>query len=87
VNRIRPDAAPDWPRGDTDDCYRVEIEGSPSITQESTFRLDDGRAPAVAGCLSTGLRALDGIPAVRDRPPGWVTPLDLPLVPGHGTVR
>ena len=32
VNRVGTDAAPDWPRGTQDDVYRVEIEGSPSIT-------------------------------------------------------
>jgi hypothetical protein len=88
VNRIGPDAAPDWPRGDGDDCYRVEIEGSPSITQETAFRFSDGRADAAtAGCLATGLRALNAIPAVNDLAPGWVTALDLPLIPGRGTIR
>jgi 4-hydroxy-tetrahydrodipicolinate reductase len=86
VNRIGHDAAPDWPRGNTDDCYRVEIEGSPSITQETTFRLR-GADAATAGCLATGLRALNAIPAVIAAPPGWVTPLDLPLIPGRGTIR
>jgi 2,4-diaminopentanoate dehydrogenase len=89
VNRIGPDAAPDWPRGSQDDVYRVEIEGSPSITQETAFRFTDGsgRDAATAGCLATGLRALNAVPAVNDRPPGWVTPLDLPLIPGAGTIR
>ena len=32
VNRVGTDAAPDWPRGTQDDVYRVEIEGTPSIT-------------------------------------------------------
>jgi 2,4-diaminopentanoate dehydrogenase len=27
------------------------------------------------------------VPAVNDLPPGWVTPLDLPLIPGAGTIR
>jgi 2,4-diaminopentanoate dehydrogenase len=89
VNRIGPDAAPDWPRGSQDDVYRVEIEGSPSITQETAFRFTDGsgRDPATAGCLATGLRALNAVPAVNELPPGWVTPLDLPLIPGAGTIR
>ena len=88
VNRIGPDAAPQWPRSTVNDCYRVEIKGSPDITQETTFRFDDGRAaPAIAGCLSTGMRALNAIPAVNDLPAGWVTALDLPLIPGHGTIR
>jgi 2,4-diaminopentanoate dehydrogenase len=89
VNRIGPDAAPDWPRGTQDDVYRVEIEGSPSITQETAFRFTDGsgRDAATAGCLATGLRALNAVPAVNDLPPGWVTALDLPLIPGVGTIR
>lgn len=89
VNRVGPDAAPDWPRGTQDDVYRVEIEGSPSITQETAFRFtdDSGRDAATAGCLATGMRALNAVPAVNDLPPGWVTALDLPLIPGAGTIR
>ncbi|HLN42305.1 MAG TPA: hypothetical protein VK215_07610 [Acidimicrobiales bacterium] len=89
VNRVGTDAAPDWPRGTQDDVYRVEIDGSPSITQETAFRFTDGsgRDAAAAGCLATGLRALNAVPAVNDCPPGWVTPLDLPLIPGFGTIR
>jgi 4-hydroxy-tetrahydrodipicolinate reductase len=82
-------AAPDWARGNQDDVYRVEIEGTPSITQETAFRFTDGsgRDAATAGCLATGLRALNAVPAVNDLPPGWVTALDLPLIPGAGTIR
>jgi hypothetical protein len=89
VNRIGPDAAPDWPRGTQPDVYRVEITGSPSITQETAFRFTDGsgRDAATAGCLATGLRALNAVPAVNALPPGWVTPLDLPLIAGMGTIR
>ncbi|MGA2474085.1 MAG: dihydrodipicolinate reductase, partial [Acidimicrobiales bacterium] len=63
--------------------YRVEIEGSPSITQETGFRftVGSGRDAAAAGCLATGLRALNDLPA------GWATALDLPLIPGAGTIR
>lgn len=89
VNRVGTDSAPDWPRGSQDDVYRVEIEGSPSITQETAFRFTDGsgRDAAAAGCLATGLRALNAVTAVNDLPPGWVTALDLPLIPGEGTIR
>jgi 4-hydroxy-tetrahydrodipicolinate reductase len=89
VNRIGLDAAPDWPAGSRDDVYRVDIAGSPSISQETAFRFTDGsgRTPAVAGCLATGMRALNAVPAVNDLPPGWVTALDLPLIPGVGTIR
>jgi 2,4-diaminopentanoate dehydrogenase len=89
VNRVGQDTAPDWPRGTQNDVYRVEITGSPSITQETAFRFTDGsgRDAAAAGCLATGLRALNAVPAVNDLPPGWVTALDLPLIPGKGTIR
>jgi 4-hydroxy-tetrahydrodipicolinate reductase len=89
VNRVGSSAAPDWPRGTQDDVYRVEIEGTPSITQETAFRFTDGsgRDAAAAGCLATGLRALNAVPAVNGLGPGWVTPLDLPLIPGVGTIR
>ncbi|MGA8726255.1 MAG: hypothetical protein WB565_14575 [Acidimicrobiales bacterium] len=89
INRIGNDAAPEWPRGTKDDVYRVEIEGTPSIVQETAFRFTDGsgRDAAAAGCLATGMRALNAVPAVNALPPGWVTPLDLPLIPGAGTIR
>jgi 4-hydroxy-tetrahydrodipicolinate reductase len=89
VNRIGDDAAPDWPSGNENDVYRVDIEGTPSIFQETAFRFTDGsgRDAAAAGCLATGLRALNAVPAVNDLPPGWVTPLELPLIAGAGTIR
>jgi 4-hydroxy-tetrahydrodipicolinate reductase len=89
VNRVGTHTAPDWPHGTQEDVYRVEIDGTPSITQETAFRFTDGsgRDAAAAGCLATGLRALNAVPAVNDLPAGWVTPLDLPLIPGVGTIR
>jgi 4-hydroxy-tetrahydrodipicolinate reductase len=89
VNRVGQDSAPDWPRGGQDDVYRVEIEGTPSITQETAFRFSDGsgRDAATAGCLATGMRALNAVPAVNALGPGWVTPLDLPLIAGRGSIR
>ena len=89
VNRIGRDAGPDWPSGNDDDVYRVDIDGTPSISQETAFRFTDGsgRDAATAGCLATGMRALNAVPAVNDLPPGWVTPLDLPLIAGVGTIR
>ena len=89
INRVGTDAAPEWPRGTEDDVYRVEIDGSPSIRQETAFRFTDGsgRDAAAAGCLATGLRALNAVSAVNELPPGWVTALDLPLIPGAGTIR
>ena len=70
VNRIGTDAAPDWLSGNDDDVYRVDIEGNPEHLQETAFRFTDGsgRDAATAGCLATGLRALNAVPAVNDLP-------------------
>ena len=89
INRVGQDAAPEWPRGIQNDVYRVDIDGSPSIVQETAFRYTDGsgRDPATAGCLATGMRALNAVAAVNDLPAGWVTALDLPLLAGVGTIR
>lgn len=89
VNRVGEASAPEWPRGGTDDVYQVIIDGSPSIHQETAIRFTDGslRTPAVAGCLATGMRALNALPAVIDAAPGFITALDLPLIAGIGTIR
>ena len=67
----------------------MDIEGTPSIYQETAFRFTDGsgRDAATAGCLATGMRALNAVPAINKLSPGWVTALDLPLIPGSGTIR
>ncbi len=86
VTRMHPDVAPEWPGSATGDVYRILIEGDPSITADLAFRGADGD-PNRGGCLSTGMRALNAIPAVVAAKPGVLTPFDLPLVPGHGTMR
>jgi len=87
VNRLGTAAAPTWPRPASveNDAYRVIIEGSPNVTQETSFR---GACDAnVGGCLATGMRAINAIPAVCAAAPGLLPALDLPLVPGRGTIR
>ncbi len=89
VNRITTAAAPDWPRPklEDDDCYRVIVKGSPNITQEIAFRgAYDGDSNS-GGCLSTGMRAIQAIPAVIAARPGLLSALDLPLIPGVGNMR
>lgn len=89
VNRITNDAATHWPRATSvdNDVYRVIIKGSPNITQETVFRgeLDDD--PITGGCLATGMRAINAIPFLGDAKPGLLSALDLPLIPGRGTIR
>ncbi len=88
-NRITHQAAPHWPRGKLaeNDIYRVIVEGSPNITQETMLRGAYDNDPNSGGCLSTGLRALYAIPAVCAAPPGMMSALDLPLIPGRHNMR
>jgi hypothetical protein len=87
VNRITNAAAPDWPRAASvdNDAYRLIIKGSPDITQETAFRSDGD--PVAGGCLATGMRAINAIPYLDGLEPGLVSALDLPLIPGRGTIR
>lgn len=89
VNRIGKNSAPDWPRPSSvaNDAYRIEIEGSPNITQETVFRGGRERDANVGGCLATGMRALNAIPAVCAAPAGLLSTLDVPFTPGRGVVR
>jgi len=89
VNRITNDAAPDWPRAASvdNDVYRVIIKGSPDITQETAFRGELDGDPITGGCLATGMRAVNAIPYLSGLEPGLVSALDLPLIPGLGTIR
>jgi 4-hydroxy-tetrahydrodipicolinate reductase len=88
-NRITNAAAPHWPRGklEENDVYRVTIEGSPNIVQENTFRGEQEGDPNAGTCLATGMRAIHAIPAVCAAPPGLLSALDLPLVPGRGNMH
>lgn len=86
VHRVVPDAAPDWPRPASDPAHanRVEITGSPHIVQETVLADEftgDGNA---GGCLATGMRAVNAIPAVVAAEPGILSTLDLPLIAGPG---
>jgi len=86
VTRMHPDVAPEWPRSERGDVYRILIQGNPSITSEIAFRGENGDHNT-GGCLSTAMRALNAIPAVCAAPPGLLDPFDLPLIPGHHTMR
>jgi 4-hydroxy-tetrahydrodipicolinate reductase len=86
VTRMHPEVAPDWPRSERGDAYRIIIDGEPSIRSEIDFRGADGDHNS-GGCLSTAMRALNAIPAVCAAPPGLLTPFDLPLIPGRHNMR
>lgn len=46
-----------------------------------------GCDPTTAGCLSTRMWVFNAVPAVNELQLGWVTPLDLSLIPGGGMIR
>lgn len=86
VTRARPDQALDWPKPPAGhgSVHRVAIEGSPSLTLD--LSLDAGTLGR-GGVLATAMRVVNAIPAVCDAPPGLVTTLDLPIVPGRRLMR
>jgi len=86
VTRMRRDQAPDWPQPpeNVGSVHRVSIEGSPPLTLDLTLAHGShGRG----GVLVTAMRVVNAIPAVCAAPPGLVTSLDLPIVPGRALVR
>ena len=62
-----------------------EILGAPRTGIIAT-RDDTGDGNA-GGCLATGMRAINTTPALCAAPPGIVSTLDLPLIPGKGGMR
>jgi 2,4-diaminopentanoate dehydrogenase len=87
VTRLRDDIAPEWPKPLAGSgCYRVVMEGSPSMTCELLMHGEDGDHNT-GNLIATAMRILNAIPAVCAAPPGLVSALDLPLVPGRHLLR
>ncbi len=89
LHRLYPEAAPDWPRPQLHAVHanRIEIAGEPNIVQETVLsdpETGDGNA---GGCLATGMRVFNAIPAVCEAEPGILSTLDLPLIAGRGGMR
>ncbi len=89
LHRMYPEAAPDWPRPQLDPVHanRIEIEGSPRVIQETVLVDEHSGDGNGGGCLSTGMRAINAIPAVCAAAPGVISTLDLPLIAGRGGMR
>ena len=89
LHRLYPEAAPDWPRPGLDEVHanRIEIFGQPNVVQETVMSdpaTGDGNA---GGCLATGMRVFNAIPAVCAAEPGIISTLELPLIAGAGGMR
>jgi 4-hydroxy-tetrahydrodipicolinate reductase len=89
LHRLFPEAAPDWPRPRLHAVHgnRIEIRGQPNIEQETVFSDADTGEGNAGGCLATGMRAFNAIPAVCAARPGILSTLDLPLIVGRGGMR
>ncbi|MBJ19388.1 MAG: diacylglycerol kinase [bacterium] len=77
ITRLRPESAPDWPRGDAGDGYYVDVEGDPNLHCHIACTGPDGDHHS-GGILATGTRLVNAIPAVCAAPPGAISALDLP---------
>jgi len=89
VHRMAPEAAPEWPKPQMHPAHanRVVIRGQPSIELEAVLHDERSGNGNAGGCLATGMRAVNAIPAVCAAPPGILSPLDLPMIAGRGALR
>lgn len=85
VTRLADEQMPDWPQPVGSGCYRVVIEGNPSMTVDVAARGEDGDHNT-GNLVSTVGRVLNAIPDVRAAEPGLLSVLDLPLQTGTGTM-
>jgi 2,4-diaminopentanoate dehydrogenase len=85
VTRLADEQMPDWPQPVGSGCYRVVIEGNPSMTVDVAARGEDGDHNT-GNLVTTVGRVLNAVPDVRAAPPGLLSVLDLPLQTGSGTM-
>ncbi len=83
VTRLRPDDAPDWPRGRG---WKVSVEGLPSMVLEAKIAVHD-EDENDQGCLGTAMVAVNAIGPVVAAEPGIRTYLDLPMIVGNAVLR
>jgi hypothetical protein len=83
VTRLRPDQAPDWPKGRG---WKVTVEGAPSMVLESHIGVH-GEDENAQGCLGTAMHAVHAVVPVCQAAPGIRTFLDLPLIVGRHALR
>ncbi|MGZ4678419.1 MAG: NAD(P)H-dependent amine dehydrogenase family protein [Acidimicrobiia bacterium] len=86
VTRLDDSLAPDWPQPPGHGGYRIVVTGSPSYTCDVQMMGADGDHNT-GGLVGTAARLVNTIPAVCVAPPGLLSVLDLPLVPGRGLLR
>ena len=85
VTRLSDEQMPEWPQPVGSGCYRVVIEGNPSMTVDVAAHGEDGDHNT-GNLVATVGRVLNAIPHVQASPPGLLSVLDLPLATGTGTM-
>ena len=85
VTRLADEQMPEWPQPVGSGCYRVVIEGNPSMTVDVAAHGEDGDHNT-GNLVTTVGRVLNAIPDVRAAEPGLLSVLDLPLQTGRGTM-
>jgi len=69
------------------DAMFAMLADGPVFTRENKAPEVTPNKPALYDLMPIGRQFDPAVPAVNGLPPGWVTPLDLPLIPGAGTIR
>lgn len=84
VNRLRDEAAPDWPAppAGRPGVHRCIVKGNPGVQLECFVEGEDGDHNT-GGVQATAMRVLNAIPAVCDHAPGLVHAFDLPHTPAR----
>lgn len=87
VNRLGPEAAPEWPQPPDGRAgvHRCIVKGSPAVQLECFVTGDDGDHNT-GGVQATAMRVINAIPAVCAHAPGLVSTLDLPVMPTRNVV-
>ncbi len=88
VNRMRVDAAPEWPRPPEGrpGVHRCIVTGNPGVQLECFVTGEDGDHNT-GGVQGSAMRIINAIPAVCAHAPGLVSTLDLPLTPSRNVRR
>ena len=86
VTRLRDDLAPDWPQPVAGGCYRIVIDGAPSIQCDLQLS-GEGGDHNDGGLVATAARVLNAVPAVCAAPPGLLSALDLPVATCRHVLR
>lgn len=86
VTRMHDSVAPEWPQASGHGSYRIIVTGNPSMRCELELLGEDGDHNT-GGLTATAMRLLNAIPAVCAAPPGLLSTLDLPVVPGKSLMR